>query len=69
MTAQAAATGSGRPSHGTPSASSTGFCRVTVVAPDGRVDVALPEDIPVADLYPEILRLSGQSPAPGAPVG
>jgi type VII secretion integral membrane protein EccD len=47
----------------------TGFCRVTVVAPDGRVDVALPEDIPVADLYPEILRLSGQGPAPGAPVG
>ncbi|WP_254875742.1 EsaB/YukD family protein, partial [Streptomyces sp. CAI 127] len=44
MTAQAAATGSGRPSHGTPSGSSTGFCRVTVVAPDGRVDVALPED-------------------------
>lgn len=69
MTAQAAATGSGRQSHGTPSARGTGFCRVTVVAPDGRVDVALPEDIPVADLYPEILRLSGQSPAPGAPVG
>ncbi|WP_420167689.1 type VII secretion integral membrane protein EccD [Streptomyces violaceoruber] len=68
-TAQAAATGPGRQSHGTPSGSATGFCRVTVVAPDGRVDVALPEDIPVADLYPEILRLSGQSPAPGAPVG
>ncbi|ANW17770.1 type VII secretion integral membrane protein EccD [Streptomyces clavuligerus] len=48
---------------------STGFCRVTVVAPDGRVDVALPDDLAVADLYPEILRLSGQSPAPGAPVG
>ncbi|MFD8960286.1 EsaB/YukD family protein, partial [Streptomyces anulatus] len=52
MTAQAAATGSGRQSHGTPSGSGTGFCRVTVVAPDSRVDVALPEDIPVADLYP-----------------
>lgn len=69
MTASAAATGSGQPAAATVSGGGTGFCRVTVVAPDGRVDVALPEDIPVADLYPEILRLSGQGPAPGAPVG
>ncbi|MFJ8585566.1 type VII secretion integral membrane protein EccD [Streptomyces sp. NPDC093595] len=69
MTAPAAATGTGHPAPVTPSGGGTGFCRVTVVAPDGRVDVALPEDIPVADLYPEVLRLSGQSPAPGAPVG
>ncbi|MFF8915841.1 type VII secretion integral membrane protein EccD [Streptomyces sp. NPDC015032] len=69
MTAQAAATGSGRPGPGVPAGNGTGFCRVTVVAPDSRVDVALPEDIPVADLYPEILRLSGQGPAQGAPVG
>lgn len=69
MTAPAAATGAGHPGPATPSSGGTGFCRVTVVAPDGRVDVALPEDIPVADLYPEILRLSGQSPAQGAPVG
>ncbi|MFF7653387.1 type VII secretion integral membrane protein EccD [Streptomyces sp. NPDC007983] len=47
----------------------TGFCRVTVVAPDSRIDVALPDDIAVADLYPEILRLTGQSQAVGAPVG
>ncbi|MET9966697.1 type VII secretion integral membrane protein EccD [Streptomyces sp. NPDC006356] len=40
-----------------------------VAAPDSRIDVALPDDIPLAHLYPEILRLSGQSPAPGAPVG
>ncbi|MEU8889003.1 type VII secretion integral membrane protein EccD [Streptomyces sp. NPDC048442] len=53
----------------TTAASGTGFCRVTVVAPDGRIDVALPDDIPVADLHPEILRLSGQSPAASAPVG
>ncbi len=46
-----------------------GFCRVTIVAPDSRIDVALPDDIPVADIYPEILRLSRQSPADGAPVG
>ncbi|MFI9625829.1 type VII secretion integral membrane protein EccD [Streptomyces sp. NPDC052042] len=69
MTAQTAATGQGRTGPGVPAGKGTGFCRVTVVAPDSRVDVALPEDMPVADLYPEILRLSGQSPAPGAPVG
>ena len=69
MTAQAAATTTGRPSHGVPSGNGTGFCRVTVVAPDSRIDVALPEDVAVADLYPEILRLSGQSPAAGAPAG
>ncbi|MEU1281936.1 type VII secretion integral membrane protein EccD [Streptomyces sp. NPDC005805] len=68
MTAPATAAGAGRPAPATVSAG-TGFCRVTVVAPDGRVDVALPEDIAVADLYPEILRLSGQTPAQGAPVG
>lgn len=69
MTAPAAATGTGHPGPATPSGGGTGFCRITVVAPDGRVDVALPEDIAIADLYPEILRLSGQSPASGAPVG
>ncbi|GAB2920906.1 type VII secretion integral membrane protein EccD [Streptomyces mayteni] len=47
----------------------TGFCRVTVAAPDSRTDMALPEDLPLADLYPEILRLTGQTPDPGAPVG
>ncbi|MFJ8233841.1 type VII secretion integral membrane protein EccD [Streptomyces sp. NPDC094448] len=69
MVTSAAAHGPGRPGPVAPAGSGTGFCRVTVVAPDGRVDVALPEDIAVADLYPEILRLSGQSPEPGAPVG
>ncbi|WP_037814763.1 type VII secretion integral membrane protein EccD [Streptomyces sp. NRRL S-1022] len=65
----AAATGG--PGTGTPSGSGTGlgFCRVTIVAPDSRIDVALPDDVPVADLYPEILRLSQQSPEAGAPVG
>ncbi|MGW0734184.1 type VII secretion integral membrane protein EccD [Streptomyces sp. NPDC002851] len=46
-----------------------GFRRIIVAAPDSRIDVALPDDVPLAYLYPEILRLSGQSPAPGAPVG
>ncbi|MCP3821139.1 type VII secretion integral membrane protein EccD [Streptomyces sp. A3M-1-3] len=47
----------------------TGFCRVTVVAPDSRIDVALPEDIAVADVYPEILRLTGQTQRAGTPTG
>ncbi|GDY57099.1 hypothetical protein SVIO_077220 [Streptomyces violaceusniger] len=42
---------------------------MTVVAPDSRIDVALPEDIPVADVYPEILRLTGQTQPAGAPTG
>ncbi|MDT0310329.1 type VII secretion integral membrane protein EccD [Streptomyces sp. DSM 44917] len=51
------------------STAATGFCRVTVVAPDSRTDLALPDDVPLADLYPEILRLTGRAPDPGAPVG
>lgn len=47
----------------------TGFCRVTVVAPNARIDVALPEDVAIIDIYPEILRLSGQSQAEGVPTG
>jgi type VII secretion integral membrane protein EccD len=70
-TASTAATGTGGPSRGALSGAVTGlgFCRVTIVAPDSRVDMALPDDVPVADLYPEILRLSRQTPAEGAPVG
>lgn len=47
----------------------TGFCRVTVAAPDARIDVALPEDVPLVDIYPEILQLSGQAQPEGAPTG
>ncbi|MFD0631080.1 EsaB/YukD family protein [Catenulispora yoronensis] len=43
-----------------------GHCRVTVVAPTRRVDVALPEDVPLAELLPELLRLVG---APGPATG
>ncbi|NEB75075.1 type VII secretion integral membrane protein EccD [Streptomyces sp. SID14478] len=71
MTASAPAGRAGGTGTGAPAAAGTGlgFCRVTIVAPDSRIDVALPDDVPVADLYPEILRLSQQSPAEGAPVG
>ncbi|MGW0733560.1 type VII secretion integral membrane protein EccD [Streptomyces sp. NPDC002851] len=48
---------------------STGFCRVTVAAPDSRIDVALPEDLPIQDIYPEIIRLSGMAQADGALAG
>jgi type VII secretion integral membrane protein EccD len=51
------------------SSTTTGFCRVTVVAPDSRIDVALPEDIPLADVYPELLSLSGQALPGNAPPG
>jgi type VII secretion integral membrane protein EccD len=47
----------------------TGFCRVTVVAPDSRVDVALPQDVALADLRPRILSLSRRTTAPGEPAG
>ncbi|MFE1952974.1 type VII secretion integral membrane protein EccD [Streptomyces sp. NPDC059524] len=71
MTASAPAGRTGAAGPGAPASAGTGlgFCRVTIVAPDSRIDVALPDDVPVADLYPEILRLSQQSPAEGAPVG
>ncbi|MEU5899117.1 MULTISPECIES: type VII secretion integral membrane protein EccD [Streptomyces] len=51
------------------SPAATGFCRVTVVAPDSRIDVALPEDIAVADIYPEVLRLTRQTQPAGTPTG
>ncbi|QKW11192.1 type VII secretion integral membrane protein EccD [Streptomyces sp. NA04227] len=70
MTASSAATGVAGPGRGGQAAGTgLGFSRVTIVAPDSRVDVALPDDVPVADLYPEILRLTGQRPGEGAPVG
>ena len=47
----------------------TGFCRITVVAPDVRVDVALPEDVPLAELLPDVLRMSDQWQNEGAHSG
>jgi type VII secretion integral membrane protein EccD len=38
----------------------TAFCRITLVAPQGRVDVALPADVPVAELVPMVLELIGE---------
>jgi type VII secretion integral membrane protein EccD len=37
-----------------------GLCRVTIIAPRSRIDVALPVDVPVAELLPTLLRHAGQ---------
>lgn len=39
---------------------STGLARVTISAPHRRVDVALPEHVPLAELLPEVLRHAGE---------
>lgn len=39
------------------------YCRLTVLAPRANVDVALPADVPVAELVPMVLELVGE-PAP-----
>ncbi|MEV4757075.1 type VII secretion integral membrane protein EccD [Micromonospora sp. NPDC049559] len=38
---------------------STGLSRVTLVAPRTRVDLALPADVPLADMLPTLLRYAG----------
>lgn len=38
----------------------TGLARVTISAPQRRVDVALPEHLPLAELLPELLRHAGE---------
>jgi hypothetical protein len=42
------------------------YYRLTVLAPRARVNVALPADLPVAELVPMVLELVGE-PAPGRP--
>jgi type VII secretion integral membrane protein EccD len=39
---------------------SAGLARVTISAPQRRVDVALPEHVPLAELLPEVLRHAGE---------
>lgn len=47
----------------------TGLCRVTVVAPTVRVDLALPEDVPLAEIFPDVLRLTELSQPDAKAVG
>lgn len=42
---------------------SIGLARVTISAPQRRVDVALPEHVPLAELLPEVLRHAGEGMA------
>src|SRR3712207_9448512 len=37
-----------------------GLARVTISAPQRRIDVALPEHVPLAELLPEVLRHAGE---------
>lgn len=46
----------------------TGLSRVTIVAPRGRLDVAVPADVPLADLLPNLLDATGD-PASGNGAG
>ena len=43
---------------------SAGLARVTINAPQRRVDVALPEHVPLAELLPEVLRHAGEEALP-----
>src|SRR2546423_1247412 len=43
-----------------PGTTASGLARVTVSAPGRRLDVALPEHAPLAELLPEILRHAGE---------
>ncbi len=38
----------------------TGLARITVAAPKRRIDVALPENVPLAELLPSVLRHAGE---------
>ncbi|MDT7557259.1 MAG: protein secretion system (Wss), protein YukD, partial [Pseudonocardiales bacterium] len=42
-------------------ADSTRFCRVTVLAPRSRMDLALPTDLTGAELVPMLSELAGES--------
>ena len=47
-----------------PASAPAAYCRVTVLAPGRRVDVALPADVPLAEVVPLVLELLG-APRPG----
>jgi len=44
------------------------YCRLTVLTPRSRADVALPVDVPVADLVPMLMELLGEQGDPARPV-
>ena len=44
------------------------YCRLTVLTPGSRADVALPVDVPVAELVPMLMELLGEQGGPARPV-
>jgi type VII secretion integral membrane protein EccD len=44
------------------------YCRLTVLTPGSRADVALPVDVPVADLVPMLMELLNEQGDPARPV-
>lgn len=52
-----------------PAGRAGGLCRVTVIAPKTRVDLALPADVPLADLLPVLLRYAGEDLADEGTLG
>ena len=47
----------------------TDICRVTVVGPRKRVDLAIPGDVPFAQLFPGLARFAGLDATPAARMG
>lgn len=47
------------------SAPTSGLARVTIRAPRRRLDLAIPHQVPLAELLPELLRRAGEAPADG----
>ena len=45
------------------------LCRVTVVTPRRRVDLAVPSDLPLSHLLPDLLAATGESAEEVAPAG
>lgn len=46
-----------------------GLCRVTIIAPTSRVDLALPSDLPLAALLASLVELTSPGGTPGGTVG
>ncbi len=44
------------------------YCRLTVLTPGNHADIALPVDVPVADLVPMLMELLGEQGDPARPV-
>ena len=52
-------------------APTSGLARVTIRAPRRRLDLAIPHQVPLAELLPEVLRRAGEAgpDRPGTPAG